>query len=108
MAVEDKANPAAIQTFQLPSHGALLNALVYVAAGRSPEAGREVLTGPQRDFEELSLMLRTPRGVPWEALARPDELDGLIDEHEGRAVLTVRGRLLANEVTTRIRSGSLH
>jgi putative oxygen-independent coproporphyrinogen III oxidase len=79
-----------------------------IAAGRSPEAGREVLTGPQRDFEELSLMLRTPRGVPWEALARPDELDGLIDEHEGRAVLTVRGRLLANEVTTRIRSGSLH
>ena len=52
--------------------------------------------------------LRTPRGVPWASLSRPDELDGLIDEREGRAVLTVRGRLLANEVTTRIRSGSLH
>ena len=32
----DKANPAALETFQLPSHGALLNALVYVAAGAGP------------------------------------------------------------------------
>jgi pimeloyl-ACP methyl ester carboxylesterase len=29
----DKTNPASIQTFQLPSHGAQLNALVYVANG---------------------------------------------------------------------------
>jgi len=35
-------------------------------------------------------------------------LDGLVDERDGRAVLTVRGRLLANEVTSRIASGSLH
>ena len=83
-------------------------ATITAAAGRSPEAGREVLTGEQRDFEELSLMLRTPRGVPWETLTRPEELEGLVDAHDGRAVLTVRGRLLANEVTTRIRSGSLH
>jgi putative oxygen-independent coproporphyrinogen III oxidase len=79
-----------------------------IEAGRSPEAGREVLTAEQRDFEELSLVLRTPRGIPWSALTRPEELDGLVDDHQGRAVLTVRGRLLANEVTTRIRSGSLH
>lgn len=32
----DKANPAAMRSFQLPSHGALLNALVYVAAGAGP------------------------------------------------------------------------
>ena len=35
-----------------------------VEAGRSPEGGREELTGEQRDFEALSLSLRTPRGVP--------------------------------------------
>jgi uncharacterized protein len=29
----DNANPAAMQSFQTPSHGALLNAFVYVAAG---------------------------------------------------------------------------
>lgn len=32
----DKAAPAAMETFQLPSHGSLLNALVYVAAGNGP------------------------------------------------------------------------
>jgi putative oxygen-independent coproporphyrinogen III oxidase len=79
-----------------------------VEAGRPAEAGREVLTPEQRAFEELSLALRTPRGVPWEALERPEELEGLVSEVDGRAVLTVRGRLLANEVSARIRSGSVH
>jgi putative oxygen-independent coproporphyrinogen III oxidase len=78
-----------------------------IVAGRSPEAGREVLTDDQRVFEALSLALRMPRGVPWDALERVDELDGLVERHDGRAVLTVRGRLLANEVSTRIASGSL-
>lgn len=32
----DKTNPAAMQSFQLPSHGALLNALVYIASGAGP------------------------------------------------------------------------
>jgi oxygen-independent coproporphyrinogen-3 oxidase len=79
-----------------------------IVRGRSPEAGREVLTREQRAFEALSLMLRTPRGVPEDAFSQIDELDGLVDRRDGRAVLTVRGRLLANEVTTRITSGSLH
>jgi oxygen-independent coproporphyrinogen-3 oxidase len=79
-----------------------------VDAARSPEVGREVLTDAQREFEGLSLALRTPRGIPWGELERVEELDGLVEEREGRAVLTVRGRLLANEVTTRIASGSVH
>ncbi len=79
-----------------------------VEAGRSPEGGREELTTEQREFEALSLSLRTPRGVPWDCLERPEELDGLVEPVDGRAVLTVRGRLLANEVSARIRSGILH
>ncbi len=79
-----------------------------VEAGRSPEGGREVLTGAQREFEALSLALRTPRGVPWDCLERPEELEGLVTRADRRAVLTVRGRLLANEVGARIRSGILH
>jgi oxygen-independent coproporphyrinogen-3 oxidase len=78
-----------------------------ITAGRSAEAGRERLTPPQRTFEALSLSLRTPEGVPWSALSEPDELAGLIDRREDRAVLTVRGRLLANEVSARIASDSL-
>lgn len=34
--VADKTNPARMEAFQLPSHGAQLNALVYVAAGAGP------------------------------------------------------------------------
>jgi putative oxygen-independent coproporphyrinogen III oxidase len=79
-----------------------------VDAGRSPEAAREELTAEQRDFESLSLALRTPRGVPWASLQRPEDLDGLVERVGDRAVLTVRGRLLANEVSARIRSGTLH
>ena len=82
-----------------------------VEAGRSPEGGREELTAEQRAFEELSLSLRTPAGVPWEALERPEELEESTASSstiDGRAVLTLRGRLLANEVSARIRSGILH
>jgi len=76
--------------------------------GRSPEAAHEELHAEQREFEALTLSLRMPRGVPWESLERPEELEGLVEDIDGRAVLTLRGRLLANEVCTRIRSGILH
>ncbi len=82
--------------------------LDLIESGRSGEAGREVLSPDQRAFEALSLSLRTPRGVPWDSLADPGELDGLVTLVDGRAVLSVRGRLLANEVSVRIRSGILH
>jgi len=40
--------------------------------------------------------------VPWDALTDHEALEGLIVRQGDQAVLTVRGRLLANEVTTRI------
>jgi len=74
----------------------------YVAAieaGRSATAGDERLTDDQRRFEALSLRLRTRDGVPEAALPDGPDLDGLVERDDGRAVLTVRGRLLANAVT---------
>ncbi len=77
----------------------------YVAAigsGRTALGGQEELTPDQRRFEALVLALRTPAGVPADALPDHPDLDGLVDRSTGRAVLTVRGRLLANAVTTHL------
>jgi len=51
----DKANPAALDTFQLPSHGALLNALVYVAAGPGPHPTIILLHGFPGNERNLDL-----------------------------------------------------
>ncbi len=76
-----------------------------VEAGRSPVAGDEWVTGERRRFEALALALRTPRGVPAATLAAAPELDGLVERRGGRAVLTRRGRLLANALTARLEVG---
>lgn len=78
----------------------------YVAAveeGRSPVAGEEHVAGGAAAFERLMLSLRTPEGVADESLPDAPELDGLVVRAGGRAVLTVRGRLLANAVTHLLR-----
>lgn len=75
-----------------------------VEAGRPVLSGEEVLSDEERRFEGLGLSLRTRLGVPLEALPDHPELEGLVDRSGGRAVLTVRGRLLANTVTARLRT----
>jgi oxygen-independent coproporphyrinogen-3 oxidase len=77
----------------------------YVAAVESTStavAGSETLTPRQRDEERLALLIRTPDGVPEAALPDAPELEGLVDRRDGRAVLTVRGRLVADALTTRL------
>lgn len=78
-----------------------------VRAGRSPTAGEEVLDPARRAFEALALALRTSDGVPAEAVPDDPALQGLVEERDGRAVLTVAGRLLANAVTSRLRVPSI-
>ena len=75
-----------------------------VAAGDDATAGDETLDDEQWAFERLALALRTARGVPAAAVPDDPDLDGLVERRGDRAVLTVRGRLLANEVTVRLRS----
>jgi oxygen-independent coproporphyrinogen-3 oxidase len=80
-----------------------------LAAGRSPGYAREVLTAEQRRTEQVMLRLRLAEGLP---LAGADQAmvqaagravdDGLLSPAgyaDGRAVLTLRGRLLADAVT---------
>jgi len=75
-----------------------------VESGADPVAGEEVLDGPGRAREALQLALRTRRGVPAAALDRADSvLDGLVEPAGNRLRLTPRGRLLATEVSRRLR-----
>jgi oxygen-independent coproporphyrinogen-3 oxidase len=81
----------------------------YIAAatsGASPVAGTETLGRAQREFEGLALALRTPIGVPESALPDVAELGDLVERRDGRVVLTVAGRMLANEVIMRLDPGS--
>ncbi|MBY8851246.1 radical SAM family heme chaperone HemW [Saccharothrix longispora] len=83
-----------------------------LAAGASPSAGREVLTGDDRRVERVLLELRLATGLPLDVLdeggraeAGIAAADGLLDPaalDAGRCVLTDRGRLLADAVVRRL------
>ncbi len=76
--------------------------IAAVSAGRSTTAGEEVLSESERLFESLALAVRTSDGIPAAAVPDDPALAPLIVSGDGRAVLTVAGRLLANAVTTRL------
>jgi pimeloyl-ACP methyl ester carboxylesterase len=63
----DKTNPAAMQTFQIPSHGALLNALTYVAAGPGPHPVVLLLHGFPGNEKNLDLA-QTLRRAGWDVV----------------------------------------
>ncbi|GAA4200047.1 radical SAM family heme chaperone HemW [Streptosporangium oxazolinicum] len=75
-----------------------------LAEGTSPAHAREVLGPQDRAVERLMLELRLARGFPLGELERPPVVaralaDGLLEVEPfkaGRAVLTLRGRLLAD------------
>ncbi|MEY2446207.1 MAG: hypothetical protein QOE00_2787, partial [Ilumatobacteraceae bacterium] len=77
----------------------------YIAAvrgGESTEAAGETLDEETRRVEGLQLALRMNDGVPASALDVTD-LDGLVVSDGQRVRLTRNGRLLANEVSLRLR-----
>jgi len=80
--------------------------IAAVDAGRTTTAGEERLSAEQRRFEGLALAVRTSGGVPASVVPDDPDLDGLVERRGERAVLTVRGRLLANAVTTRLLPGT--
>jgi len=81
-----------------------------LAAGESPEGGREHLTAAERYTERVMLRLRLAEGMALDLLdpagraaAARAAGDGLLEplaHAAGRAVLTDRGRLLADRVVT--------
>ncbi len=79
-----------------------------LTAGVSPGLGRELLTDEQRRVERVLLEIRLADGLPLDVLLPAGRAaaasfvgDGLLEEKsyaEGRAALTLRGRLLADAV----------
>ena len=63
----DKQNPAAMQSFQLPSHGALLNAFVYIASGPGPHPTVILLHGFPGNEKNLDLA-QSIRRAGWNVL----------------------------------------
>jgi oxygen-independent coproporphyrinogen-3 oxidase len=77
-----------------------------IEAGESAEAGAEIIDARLRAEEELTLGLRTSRGVHLDARAESVASmlaeAGMLDRHGDRWCLTLRGRLLASEITLRL------
>lgn len=74
-------------------------------AGEPPVLDRESLTSEQREVERIMLNLRLRNGLPLATLPGPAAyqgfLDGYFDQasfHSGLAVLTLKGRLMADAV----------
>jgi oxygen-independent coproporphyrinogen-3 oxidase len=81
----------------------------YIAAvesGASARAGEEQLDAPTRAEEAFALALRTRRGAVAAAAAGPLvaelEAEELLEQRGDRILLTVRGRLLASDLTARL------
>jgi len=66
--------------------------------GRSPGLGREILTPAQRRDEEVLLGIRLAEGLPLDDIDPGRVPEGLLRTADGRATLTLRGRLLADAV----------
>jgi putative oxygen-independent coproporphyrinogen III oxidase len=76
--------------------------IAAVEAGESTEAAGETLDAETRRIEGLQLALRMRDGVPADALDS-DDLEDLVVSDGVRVRLTRHGRLLANEVSLRLR-----
>ncbi len=79
-----------------------------IEAGRSAESSAEVLDADSRRVEGLQLMLRTRDGIPTGSFDADtlDLLESMLAQHPDdpeRVVLTRAGRLMANEVSVRLR-----
>ncbi len=80
--------------------------IALVEGAQPTEAAGETLDAETRRIEGLQLALRMRDGVPVGSLDTDDEygdLDGLIEVDTQRVRLTRRGRLMANEVSMRLR-----
>jgi putative oxygen-independent coproporphyrinogen III oxidase len=76
--------------------------LRLIEGGDDPAAADDLVDVATRRLEAGHLALRTRRGVPAASLQDDPLIEGLVYPEGDRLVLTVEGRLLANEVALRL------
>lgn len=76
--------------------------LSVVSKGGDPVAGSEELKAEEKRLEALELLLRTSVGVPTRAIRGFEEIEPLCSDSGGTTTLTLKGRLLANQVALRL------
>src|SRR5277367_6840714 len=67
LGAQQRSNPASMKSFQIPSHGAFLNAFVYVAAGPGPHPAVVLLHGFPGNERNLDLA-QDIRRAGWDVL----------------------------------------
>jgi pimeloyl-ACP methyl ester carboxylesterase len=67
LGAQQRSNPASMKSFQIPSHGAFLNAFVYVAAGPGPHPAVVLLHGFPGNERNLDLA-QDIRSAGWDVL----------------------------------------
>ena len=67
LGAQQRSNAASMQSFQIPSHGALINAFVYVAAGEGPHPAVVLLHGFPGNERNLDLA-QDIRRAGWDVL----------------------------------------
>ena len=81
-----------------------------LSAGSLPPGGSETVDAAAAEAESVILGLRLEQGLPQSAaevgplapIARWSEENGLIERVDGRVRLTTKGRLLSNEIFSRL------
>jgi oxygen-independent coproporphyrinogen-3 oxidase len=76
--------------------------LKMIGEGRLSRTQDDVITPKERELELLYLKLRTASGVPEKNLDFAEDLADLVRLESGKYTLTLKGRLLANEVAHRL------
>ncbi len=76
--------------------------LSAVSGGGDPVAGSEEIRPQEKRLEALELLLRTCVGVPTRAIRGFEEIEPLCFDSGGTTTLTLKGRLLANQVALRL------
>ena len=95
--------PGAVSTFKSKRWKNIPDTAAYIADPIGTKTEKESLTEKDLQIERIALQLRTSEGLATGLLASPNPVEpliqqGLVEEQEGRIVLTREGKALADPI----------